>query len=878
MDKFFKPVHRPSLDQTKKQRNHHHHHHHQDTRSQRYTKLDESDGHTDDSRGHHRRLQYSEYLYDSPHPDAQYLYHQDIEKRYDHRTSVTLSRASSSSLSSTSSSSSTSWYTETSANDPFSLKHAERPQHSLSCSNISDVRRAFRDDDSSEPIVFATVKHSKKGNIVSKLTDGSHQSRSNDLYDLNRGHSRSEEGLLQCNEIDGGRGRTKVSTIDHGPLYKTTSLNRSLAFSEEDIVLGVPRGPKRAVSSSQLPSKGILKNKENNNDIRKAKSMEVLSPRVTTGEGQSGQKGKGITQAEIEQARANFVEGKLQFSAFLDEITKQVMSPSQLSIFGVNPNKTTEKTPSPVPKPEPVKPELPPKKHRGGKRSDTELPLKQHSRQVKPTIGSRKHSDCSDSDRLTTYAARKHRGSPPPRHYTPSASHGRKDRRPSPTGDSMSGDGYGKYGPHHTDGTSTSPEPAQPKQRHHRKYYPSNFQNQNPHTQHFPMQTHHEAEHGGPSNSPPHSSQLARQGFGSESSSTKSDSSRGRDTASTATSHSSEQGCQHQSQPLGISKQHRNILCDPDHLQALQEENADLHQNLLQTVVCIESLEAELQRTRDELSHVKEKYKSLLQTHSGTKEANNLLGEHLHKASESLSSERKFLLNRVSQLGSELNDAHRTIAALENINVPVLVKELLEKYFGSAEAIQTFLTTSFPTSQQTDGQSCDPRAEEGAQGCLSESEAGRQRVTAFMPIKQALTPAKNEGSLPGQHESTHGPSFSLADMGTASYKTTTSSYPARPQPVYPQTQQQLLRSAAHTDTAPDPQHAHAAGDRWEGRGGLKVLLFEQDAGDVNSMSAQQILDDFMHHLQAHKEAGGGKEQQSGQEWMNGVEQAGKVGD
>lgn len=42
---------------------------------------------------------------------------------------------------------------------------------------------------------------------------------------------------------------------------------------------------------------------------------------------------------------------------------------------------------------------------------------------------------------------------------------------------------------------------------------------------------------------------------------------------------------------------------------ALQEENADLHQNLLQTVVCIESLEEELQRTRDELSRVKEKYK-----------------------------------------------------------------------------------------------------------------------------------------------------------------------------------------------------------------------------------------------------------------------------
>lgn len=51
------------------------------------------------------------------------------------------------------------------------------------------------------------------------------------------------------------------------------------------------------------------------------------------------------------------------------------------------------------------------------------------------------------------------------------------------------------------------------------------------------------------------------------------------------------------------------ISHDSSVFRALQEENADLHQNLLQTVVCIESLEAELQRTRDELSRVKEKYK-----------------------------------------------------------------------------------------------------------------------------------------------------------------------------------------------------------------------------------------------------------------------------
>lgn len=45
---------------------------------------------------------------------------------------------------------------------------------------------------------------------------------------------------------------------------------------------------------------------------------------------------------------------------------------------------------------------------------------------------------------------------------------------------------------------------------------------------------------------------------------------------------------------------------------------------------------------------------------------------HVYVQSESLSSEKKFLLGRVSQLSSELEDAHRTIAAMENINVSIV--------------------------------------------------------------------------------------------------------------------------------------------------------------------------------------------------------------
>nr|XP_046262978.1 transcriptional activator ptaB [Scatophagus argus] len=639
--------------------------------------------------------------------------------------------------------------------------------------------------------------------------------------------------------------------MNYGPLYKTASLNRSLAFSEEDILLGVSRGPKRAVSSSQLPSKGILKNKEPHSDIRKAKSMEVLSPRVSNGQDSSRQKGKGVTQVEIEQARENFVKGKLQFSAFLDEITKQVMSPSALTILGVNNRKATGKQPAPTQKPGPVKPQLPPKKHRESSGEERE----QHSRQEKTAhSSSRKHSDCSNPDKLISYAAKNHRGSPPPHHYPHSPSHNtqhgsnRKDRRLSPTGGSESGDRYGRCGPHLTDGTSTSPEPSRPKQRHQRKQQPAASYTQ--HTQQFPQQQ------------PQQTRSTTGPGLGSESSSTKSDSSRARDTASTATSHSSEQSGRHHSQHVGNSKPRRDTLCDADHLRALQEENADLHQNLLQTVVCIESLEVELQRTRDELKHVKEKYKSLLETHTGTKQTNNLLGEHLHIASESLSSERKYLLNRVSQLSLELEDAHRTMAALENINVPCLIKELLEKHFDSAEAIQKFLKTPAPINHcatRADAQSQAPKMEEGAHDWLVKPETCPQRVTAFIPFKQEVPTGRKE------LESSHSPPLSVENMSTAIYQKMAASYAAKPQPVYLQSQQQPPMGTAHPDTQPNPQQAHVGGDSCVGKAEVNVTLVDQDVVDVTSMSAQRILDEFLQQLQSHKDVGGEKEQRGGLE-------------
>ena len=201
-----------------------------------------------------------------------------------------------------------------------------------------------------------------------------------------------------------------------------------------------------------------------------------------------------------------------------------------------------------------------------------------------------------------------------------------------------------------------------------------------------------------------------------------------------------------------------------------------------------------------------------------------------------------------------------------------MIKELLEKHFNSAEAIQKLLTTSAPTShsatsQQADSQPYTPKVEETLDW-LSKSGAGPQRVTAFIPVKQPTT-----GSEGSQHESSQSPPFSVADISTAICKKMAASYAARPQPVYPQSQHQLLLGTNHTpDTTPNLQQAHVGADSWGGKGGVKVTLLEQDVVDVTSVSAQQILDDILQQLQPHKEAGGGKEQQVGQEWVGGAGQ------
>lgn len=578
-------------------------------------------------------------------------------------------------------------------------------------------------------------------------------------------------------------------------------------------MLGVSKGPKRTVSSVQLPSKGILKNKEPHTDIRKAKSMEVLSSRVAKEPSLAGQKATG-PQADLEKARDNFVQEKLKFSAFLDEITKQVISPSDLKTLGLNTNKTTGFSQSEPP--DPPKPQLPPKKHRESSVEGKEQ--KHKSKQAKPTShSSRQHSDPGKFDKLSSYAVTNHHGSPPPHNSHHKSS--RKDRRPPPS-EVL---GYGRSGLHLTDGTSTSPELIQPKHRH--KPQPA------------------------PRHPLPHEPQRAHccpaaAGLGSESSSSKSDSPRTRETVSTATS--SELSGYYHSQHAPLSEPQQGTECEADHLQALQEENADLHQNLLQTVVCIENLEAELQNTKDELINVKEKYKSLLESHSGPQVVHHLQ-DHLHAEAQTLSNERQYMFTRVAQLSSDLEEAHKTIAVLENINVPNLIKELLEKHlFTSAGVKQQFMSATTAFNHFNSSPKTPPEVERVSQlDRLSQSASGPQRPTAFSPVTPGSSNTENQNCITGSLPpcSSH---FGAPDITTAFYNKMAAALAPAIQPVCVKP---LLATTTADAPQPNVQQTCAAGDSCAGQEGVQV---EQPV--VTALSAQQILDDFMQQLQAQRES------------------------
>lgn len=224
------------------------------------------------------------------------------------------------------------------------------------------------------------------------------------------------------------------------------------------------------------------------------------------------------------------------------------------------------------------------------------------------------------------------------------------------------------------------------------------------------------------------------------------------------------------------------------------------------------------------------------------------------------------MIQRISQLSEELEDAQKTIAFLENINVPNLIKELLEKHFNSRDAVKKFLKPTTPTCQtnavhQPDVQSPALKADGTTQDWSgvghSESEAMHQRVTAFLPWKQEGSGGEDGGAR--GHPSSDSPElpFSVADISLAIYKKMAANQ-GRFRPVIPQTGHPSTGTDHHGNPPPNPYPL--AGVKGGEGVGSEVRGAEMDPGalDVSYLSAQRILDDFMHQLRSPEEESGKK--------------------
>ncbi|ROL47137.1 Tight junction-associated protein 1 [Anabarilius grahami] len=720
-------------------------------------------------------------------------------------------RSSSSLSSSSSNSSSPSWNSEPSLDDETYLMH--KPQYSLSCSNISEVQRKINNRES-EDFVFdhSDQRHRHSLENTDKLLPGSQHGHG--MAKLSRGHSKSEEGLLQNKHNDCYSAESQH--MDHGPLYKTASLGQSLAFSGNvDIALGGRAVPKKAVSTIQLPSKGILKNKDEGQkggNFRKAKSMEVLSTRVHVTE--------TTKQISTEAASNTFVKGKMQFSAFLDEITRQVISPCALSSFGV-----AAPTPPKSPNEERI--------NRSGKQeSVVSSPKQQPTRAERPDSG-KTGTDSSSLSRSHKRPSKQHQDqyhnrsltsppSPPPRHPSKAerqgATSGKQHQR--------------QYTQMLTDGTSTSPESI------HRHLSKHKVRHQSSHSPFRPLV---KQEKGSP---PP----LQAPGLESESQSSKSSTS----ASSEKSDRPKHTGHRRQSKP------HRDSVGSVERVQMLEEYNKELHENLLQTVACIENMEAELHCTKTELGSFKEKYRRLQESYSVSQQANSVLEQKLKSAVDSLDSERKFLKQRVVDLTKQLDTAQKTINSLETINVHSLISELLKNHFDSQERLEHFLcpqtSSGHPDNDQSDRNNQPsggkrevfewPQTEETCSGVR------QQPATAFLPWKHDHDPwAGTEQSVVKGSDSQllfpftdHVPIHkTMADTKAPSH--------------------QMHHLAMNTEIRIVPPNPYNLDEMRLSRqtGGEGTVMVGKDSTDFSHFTAQRMLNEFLNQIPPPVHDGEGKD-------------------
>ncbi|MBN3289359.1 TJAP1 protein, partial [Polypterus senegalus] len=533
---------------------------------------------------------------------------------------------------------------------------------------------------------------------------------------LRRGQSKSEDQLLQEDEM--------LLTKEEGRLFKAASLERSLVFSDGTKVIVKPIQPKMS-SFNLVPSKGILKNGKGCGTtkaetlFRKAKSMEVISDRAATGKtcssvgsGSCGQacRTKDITgmgekdrSGSVTSMKESFVEEKRKFSEFLNEITRQIFSPSSLTSLGLplNPQKPAVSSKTIDEQQQSLTQLDPPRRpggnkgcpspdrssvassHYSGTNNEVSTPLHPGSsritrHQTKP--GASRHTDASTSPENSPSPARL----PHHSHHDASSKKHKFCRLTNASTSPELSPLLPRHHHYHLQQLAVSPERIQSSPNHQSRSHSHAMQTKvecdMDHQE--TIEIHH---------NPQHSSQGSQ---GSHSG--KSDSSKLVDTTPSTTSTTSPS-------PDHLDKQEqigdgqglhyylfKDMQTDTDRVQFLQQQNKKLQKYLAKTASKMEKmgsefknshhqLETELQQAKEELDIFRDNFQRLQENYSSTQQANHILEEKLQTIACSIEAERETLNQRITDLSKQLLSTQNILNNLETINIPALLQKALGK-------------------------------------------------------------------------------------------------------------------------------------------------------------------------------------------------------
>ncbi|XP_046694533.1 filaggrin [Silurus meridionalis] len=314
---------------------HHHHHHHHQYKSTHHqnphghgSRLTESPNSSERSNTDHLPHTHDNHehadihLHTNP-QHKQHSKHCSSSKKFHHKTStISPDRSMSAagcSLCSSFSSSASSTCSSTSGSSSSSSSFSSASSSSNSSSSSSFSSSSFSSSSSSSSS-WSSDSSLEKAKFASKFKKGArrleHSQSCTDISRRRRAFEEDEEDTVPLLNEDGHANKS-------ASLKKYCSVKKKCEDTNK----------RPNLSHSQSRKSTFKKESCQSEIVRKAKSMEVLPM-------QNKQSGEGeLDEKEIErrkeEARRNIMEEKKKFSAFLNEITRQVISPSRLQTLGV---------------------------------------------------------------------------------------------------------------------------------------------------------------------------------------------------------------------------------------------------------------------------------------------------------------------------------------------------------------------------------------------------------------------------------------------------------------------------------------------------------------------------------------------------------------